>query len=69
MSYSKDMSVILYMALVFGELIISKLRGMMNLFPHVSAIALSWVFVASLLPAFIFNLMQFIVHPSVEMMP
>ena len=41
----------------------------MNLFPYTSAIALSWVFVASLLPAFILKLMQFSVHPSVEMMP
>ena len=41
----------------------------MNLFPYASAIALSWTDVASLLPAFILNLMQFSVHPSVEMMP
>ena len=41
----------------------------MNLFLYASAIALSWAFVASLLPAFILNLMQFSVHPSVEMMP
>ena len=41
----------------------------MNLFPYASAIALSWVFEAFLSPAFILNLMQFSVHPSVEMMP
>ena len=41
----------------------------MNLFPYASAIALSWAFVASLLPVFILNLMQFSMHPSVEMMP
>ena len=41
----------------------------MNLFPYASAIALSWPFVASLLPAFILDLMQFSVHLSVEMMP
>ena len=41
----------------------------MNLFPFASAIDLSWAFVASLLPAFILNLMQFSMHPSVEMMP
>ena len=41
----------------------------MNLFPYASAIALSWAFVASLLPAFILNLMRFSVHPSVELMP
>ena len=41
----------------------------MNLFPYASAIALSWLFVASLLPAFILNFMQFSMHPSVEMMP
>ena len=41
----------------------------MNLFPYASAIALSWAFVASLLPVFILNLMQFPVHLSVEMMP
>ena len=41
----------------------------MNLFPYASAIALSWAFVASLLPAFILNLMQFSMHLSVEMMP
>ena len=41
----------------------------MNLFPYASVIALSRAFVASLLPAFILNLMQFSVHPSVEMMP
>ena len=49
---------------------ISKLRVMMNLFPYVSAIALSWAFVLSLLPAFILNFMQLGVRsPSVEMMP
>ena len=41
----------------------------MNLFPYASAIALSWMDVASLLPAFILNLMQFSMHPSVEMIP
>ena len=41
----------------------------MNLFPYASAIALSWAFVESLLPAFILNLMQFSVHPSVEIIP
>ena len=41
----------------------------MNLFPYASAIALSWVFEVHLSPAFILNLMQFSVHPSVEMMP
>ena len=41
----------------------------MNLFPYASVIALSWTDVASLLPAFILNLMQFSVHLSIEMMP
>ena len=41
----------------------------MNLFPYTSAIALSWAFEVFLSPAFILNLMQFSVHPSVEMMP
>ena len=41
----------------------------MNLFPYASAIALSWAFEAFLSPAFILNLMQFSVHPLVEMMP
>ena len=49
---------------------ISKSRGMMNLFPYASAIALSWRFVLSLLPAFILNFMQLGVRsPSVETMP
>ena len=41
----------------------------MNLFPYASAIALFWTFVASLLPAFILNLMQFSVQLSVEIIP
>ena len=41
----------------------------MNLFPYASATALSWVFVASLLLAFILNLMQFSVHPLLEIIP
>ena len=41
----------------------------MNLCPYASAIALSWAFEVDLSPAFILNLMQFSVHPSVEMMP
>ena len=41
----------------------------MNLFPYTSAIALSWAFEVDLSPAFILNLMQFSMHPSVEMMP
>ena len=41
----------------------------MNLFPYASAIALSCWFEVDLSPAFILNLMQFSVHPSVEMMP
>ena len=42
---------------------------MTNFFPYASAITLSQLFVASLSPAFILNLMQFVVHPSLEMMP
>ena len=42
---------------------------MMNLFLYASAIALSWVFEAFLSPAFILNLIQFSVQPSVQMMP
>ena len=38
----------------------------MNLFLYASAIALSWVFEGFLSPAFILNLMQFSVQPSVE---
>ena len=41
----------------------------MNLCLYATAIALSWAFEVDLLPAFILNLMQFSVHPSVEMMP
>ena len=41
----------------------------MNLFPYTSAIALSWAFEVILSPAFILNLMQFSMHPSVVMMP
>ena len=41
----------------------------MNLFLYASAIALSLVFEVDLSPAFILNLMQFSMHPSVEMMP
>ena len=41
----------------------------MNLFPYASAVALSWVTPAFLSPAFILNLMQFSVQPSVEMIP
>ena len=41
----------------------------MNLFPYASAIALSWVFEVLLSPAFILNLMQFSMQPSVEMIP
>ena len=49
---------------------ISKSRGMMNLFPYVSAIALSWGRgVVDLSPAFILNFMQPGVQPSVEMIP
>ena len=39
------------------------------LFPSASAIALSLLFAALLSPAFILNLIQFSVHPSLEMMP
>ena len=49
---------------------ISKSRGMMNLFPYASAIALSWVGVGDLSPAFILNFLQLGERsPSVEMMP
>ena len=41
----------------------------MNLFLYASAIALSWAFVASLLSAFILNLMQFSIHLSLEIIP
>ena len=41
----------------------------MNLFPYVLAIALSWAFPVDLSPAFILNLMQLGMQPSVEMMP
>ena len=41
----------------------------MNLFPYVSAIALSQVTPAFLSLAFILNLMQFSVQPPLEMMP
>ena len=41
----------------------------MNLFPYASAIALSWAFEAFLSPAFILSLMQFSVHPSLEIIP
>ena len=41
----------------------------MNLFPYASAIALSWVLEVFLLPAFILSLMQFSVHPSLEIIP
>ena len=41
----------------------------MNLFPYASAIALSQAFPGDLSAAFIFNLMQFSVHLSAEMMP
>ena len=41
----------------------------MNLFPYASAIALSLAFEVDLSPAFILSLMQFSVHPSLEMMP
>ena len=41
----------------------------MNLFPYASAIALSWTLVASLLAAFILNLMQFVVQPPLEKIP
>ena len=49
---------------------ISKSRGMMNLFPYASAIALSWDGgLVDLSPAFILNFMQPSVQPLVEMMP
>ena len=49
---------------------ISKSRRMMNLFPYAFAIALSFVGVVDLSPAFILNFMQLGVQsPSVEMMP
>ena len=41
----------------------------MNLFPYASAIALSCLSEALLSPAFILNLMQFSVQPSLEIMP
>ena len=41
----------------------------MNLFPYASGIALSWALEVNLLPAFILNLMQFSVHPSLEIIP
>ena len=41
----------------------------MNLFVYASAIALSWAFEAFLSPAFILNLMQFSVQPSLEIIP
>ena len=41
----------------------------MKLFPYASAIALSLAFVASLLPAFILNLMQFVVQLPLEIIP
>ena len=41
----------------------------MNLFPYASAIALSRAGVGLLSPEFILNLMQFIVHWSVETIP
>ena len=41
----------------------------MNLFPYASAIILSCVTKADLSPAFILNLMQLGVQPSVEMIP
>ena len=41
----------------------------MNLFPYAYAIALSWAFEVDLSPAFILNLMQFSMHPSVEIIP
>ena len=48
---------------------ISKSRGMMNLFPYASAIALSYVFPGDLSLAFILNFMQFSVQPSIETIP
>ena len=41
----------------------------MNLFPYASAIALSSAFEVDISPAFILNLMQFSVHPSLEIIP
>ena len=41
----------------------------MNLFLYASAIVLSWAFEAFLSPAVILNLMQFYVHPSLEIIP
>ena len=41
----------------------------MNLFPYVSAIALSCLFEAFLSAAFILNLMLFSVQPASEIMP
>ena len=41
----------------------------MNLFPYASVIALSCAFEVDLSPAFILNLMQFSVHPSLEIIP
>ena len=41
----------------------------MNLFLYASAIALSWAFEAFLSLAFILNLMQFSVQPSLEIIP
>ena len=41
----------------------------MNLFPYVLAIALSWVALFDLSPAFILNLMQLFVQPPLEMIP
>ena len=42
---------------------------MRNLFLYASAIALSFLFEVDLSPAFILNLIQFSVHPSLEMIP
>ena len=47
---------------------ISKSRGMMNLFPYALAIVFSFAVVVLSL-AFILDLMQLTVKPSVEMMP
>ena len=41
----------------------------MNLFPYMSSIALSCAFEKLLSPVFILNLMQLIVHPSLEIIP
>ena len=41
----------------------------MNLFPYASAIALSWAFEVFLSAAFILNLMEFSVQPSLEIIP